>query len=77
MAEMVYVWLDPDLTVQHLTTDPTDDTAREWEGVTACGLEGVLRWIPRETTDRGASCPACAEVAGNAPPLGGQPMGPP
>ena len=76
MDTMVHVWAPPDLDLQHLTVAPTDDTVRDWEGTTACGLTGALRWVHGETVDRGAVCEACTAVAGPNPPLQGDYPGP-
>ena len=43
VAGMVYVWLGEDLDLQHTTAAPADDTAREWDGATVCGLTGSMR----------------------------------
>ena len=76
MDTVVRVWAVPDLETQHDAPPPPDDTAKEWEGVTACGLETTLRWIHSETVDRAKSCPACVAVVGTTPPLEGDDLGP-
>lgn len=76
MDAIVHVWAPPDLAVQHLAVAPGDDTAREWEGATACGHAGVLRWVHGETVDRGATCERCMAAVGTAPPLDGDDPGP-
>ena len=77
MAAQVYVWVGDDQQLQHVAVQPQDEVAREWEGVTACGLSGALQWIHPELVDRGNACPGCLEVAGTGPALGGAGMGPP
>lgn len=76
MTDMVIVWAAPDLETQHHALPPEDDTSHEWEGATACGLTGELRWIPTETVDRGSSCAECMAVDGANPPLEGDHPGP-
>ena len=76
MDALVHVWIAPDLTVQHHAPPPGDDTTREWEGVTACGTAGTLRWIHGEAVDRGATCERCIAVVGPAPALEGEDPGP-
>lgn len=76
MDALVYVWVPPDLQLQHHAPPPDDDTTKEWEGVTACGITGQLRWIHGETVDRGATCERCTAVVGAAPPLEGDDPGP-
>ena len=72
MEGMVKVWAAADRELQHLTADPADDTTREWEGTTLCGIAGALRWVPPAVVDRAKACAACADVGGLAPPLAGQ-----
>lgn len=76
MSATVRAWAPPDLLVQHVAQPPDDDTSHEWEGTTACGLAGTLRWIPGETVDGGSTCPDCLAVAGPSPPLEGDHPGP-
>ena len=76
MAETVRVWAPPDLAIQHVAAPPGDDTTREWEGVTACGHTGLLRWVHGEVVDQGATCEACLAVAGPSPALEGDDLGP-
>ena len=76
MEAMVRVWVDPDLELQHLALPPESDTAKEWEGATACGQSGLLRWIHGEAVDRGASCEACMAAVGTTPPMEGDDLGP-
>ena len=76
MEAMVRVWVDPELDVQHLALPPGDDTSKEWDGTTACGRAGRLRWIHGETVDRGASCDACMAAVGTTPPMEGDDPGP-
>ena len=76
MEAMVHVWVPPDLQLQHHAAAPADDTIREWEGVTACGLSGMLRWVHGETVDRGATCQRCMAAAGPNPALEGDHPGP-
>lgn len=76
MDATVYVWALPDLQTQHSSLPPADDTEREWEGVTACGVSGPLRWVHGEVVDRGAACPRCTAAVGTAPPLEGAESGP-
>lgn len=76
MDSMVRVWALPDLQTQHDTVPPGDDTAKEWEGTTACGISGTLRWVHGETVDRASTCRACADIVGTTPPLEGDHPGP-
>ena len=76
MEASVRVWLPPDLETQHIAAPPADDTTREWDGVTACGLSGPVRWIHGETVDRGATCEGCTAVVGPNPPAEGEYPGP-
>lgn len=76
MPASVRVWVPPDLSTQHHAPAPDNDTAHEWEGTTACGLTGALRWVPVETVDQGASCENCMAVDGPTPPLEGDHPGP-
>ena len=76
MDAMVYVWVPPDLSTQHFSLPPGDDTSREWNGVTACGIAGDLRWVHGETVDRGAACEACMAAVGTSPPMQGDDPGP-
>lgn len=76
MAVSVRVWSPPDLQTQHHAAPPEDDTSHEWEGTTACGVTGVLRWVPGETVDAGATCERCMALAGANPPLEGDHPGP-
>ena len=76
MAVTVRVWAPPDLQTQHVAAPPEDDTVKEWDGTTACGLTQPLRWIHGEAVDRGATCEACLAIAGTAPPLEGSDPGP-
>lgn len=76
MDAMVRVWVPPDLAVQHFSVPPAPDTEREWSGVTACGINGVLRWVHGETVDRGATCEACMGLVGPNPPMEGDDPGP-
>lgn len=76
MDAMVFVWAAPDLYTQHSAVAPADDTQHEWDGVTACGLSGPLRWIHGEVVDRGAACERCMMTAGTTPPLEGVDPGP-
>ena len=76
MDAMVRVWVPPDLSTQHFALPPGDDTAREWDGVTVCGITAGLRWVHGETVDQGATCDACISVAGTTPPMEGEDPGP-
>jgi hypothetical protein len=76
MAATVRVWALPDTDRQHVAEPPGDDTTREWDGVTACGVTATLRWVHGEVVDAGKSCPDCAGVAGLTPPLEGDHPGP-
>lgn len=76
MDAVVRVWALPDLDTQHDALPPGDDTTKEWEGTTACGIDAVLRWVHGETVDRAKTCPACAAVVGTAPPMEGDDPGP-
>lgn len=76
MDTMVHVWVLPDLQIQHHAAPPADDTAKEWPGATACGVEGTLRWVHGEAVDRGATCAACMAAVGSTPPLEGDHPGP-
>ena len=76
MAATVRVWAPPDLDVQHVAAAPADDTVREWDGVTACGVSGQLRWVHGETVDHGKTCEGCLAAAGPNPPLEGDDPGP-
>ena len=76
MDAMVHVWVAPDMQTQHHAVAPGDDTTREWDGATACGLSGPLRWVHGEAVDRGALCERCTAVVGTAPPLEGDYPGP-
>ena len=76
MAETVRVWVPPDLEIQHVAAPPGDDTTREWDGVTACGRTGLLRWVHGEVVDQGSTCEACLLAAGPTPPLEGDDPGP-
>lgn len=76
MAESVRVWALPDLETQHMSAPPGDDVTQEWEGITACGWEGTLRWIHREVVDAGKACGACQATVGLTPPLEGDDPGP-
>lgn len=76
MDSIVRVWVSPDLAAQHYAPPPTDDTTREWEGVTACGSTGTLRWIHGEAVDAGATCEQCIALGGTAPALEGDHPGP-
>lgn len=70
------VWLDGRYEAQHHTEPPEDETAHEWEGATACGAQGRLRWVTPENVDTALTCPACATVDGYAPKLEGIYPGP-
>ena len=76
MDALVYVWVAPDLALQHHAPPPGDDTTKEWEGTTACGTTGTLRWILGEAVDRGATCERCIDAVGSAPALEGDDPGP-
>jgi len=76
MDAMVRVWVPPDLQLQHFAVAPAQDTAREWDGATACGITGLLRWVHGESVDRGATCEGCMAVAGTSPPMEGDYPGP-
>ena len=77
MDVVVRVWAVPDLETQHDALPPADDdTVKEWDGATVCGLSGPLRWIHAEAVDRAKTCPACTAVVGTAPPLEGDDLGP-
>ena len=76
MDGLVHVWVPPDLQLQHHAAPPAQDTVREWEGVTACGVAGQLRWVHAEAVDRGATCERCMAVVGTSPPLEGDYPGP-
>lgn len=76
MAATVRVWALPDLRTQHHALPPDDDTSREWDGETSCGLNATLRWVHGETVDRGLTCRACIAAAGVNPPLEGDDPGP-
>ncbi|CAN5153902.1 MAG: hypothetical protein H0V93_06680 [Euzebyales bacterium] len=76
MREVVQVWLSGDDERQHLADPPPDDTARRWDGTTACGSPGGLTWVPPERVDGGSRCPACTAVLGTAPVLEGDDPGP-
>ncbi|HVM20697.1 MAG TPA: hypothetical protein VM307_12130 [Egibacteraceae bacterium] len=77
MAEAtVRVWLSTDRNTQHHAAAPADDTAQEWDGVTACGHSGPLRWVHGETVDRAKTCAACVAAVGRTPPLEGDHPGP-
>ena len=76
MDAMVHVWVPPDLQTQHHAVAPADDTARQWQGLTACGVEAELRWVHGEAVDRGATCDRCMAAVGTAPPLEGDYPGP-
>lgn len=76
MAGIVRVWVTPDMETQHMAPPPGDDVTKEWEGVTACGVNGVLRWVHGEVVDHGKACADCLAVAGPAPPLDGDHPGP-
>ncbi len=76
MDPIVRVWVPPDLQAQHFAAPPANDTAREWDGTTACGVAGLLRWVHGESVDRGATCENCMAVAGPNPPTEGDFPGP-
>lgn len=76
MNPFVHVWVPPDLSTQHHAPAPDDDTTHEWDGTTACGLAGALRWVPGEVVDRGVACERCMALAGTNPPLEGEDPGP-
>lgn len=76
MAANVRVWALPDLETQHVAAPPGDDISKEWDGTTACGLAGTLRWVHGEVVDAGKSCPSCQDTAGTSPPLEGDDPGP-
>ncbi|MPZ73870.1 MAG: hypothetical protein GEU74_11665 [Nitriliruptorales bacterium] len=76
MDAVVRVWALPDVDTQHDAIPPADDTAKEWEGSTACGIVGMLRWVHGETVDRAKTCAACVGAVGTAPPLEGDDLGP-
>lgn len=76
MAATVRVWALDDLETQHVSAPPDDDVAKEWEGTTACGLTGTLRWVHGEVVDAGKGCSACLAAAGTTPPLEGVDPGP-
>jgi hypothetical protein len=71
------VWLADDRGAQHLADPPSDPIVKEWEGSTACGVEGLLRWITPENVDGGKACPACLPASGHTPQLEGDYPGPP
>lgn len=76
MAEMVMVWVPPDLETQHHALPPADDVTQEWPGTTVCGLAGTLRWVQGEVVDRGMLCERCIVLGGANPPLEGDHPGP-
>lgn len=76
MAGQVRVWTEPDEEVQHFADPPKDDTAHEWNGTTACGTTGLLRWVTPENVDINLLCHRCAASEGLAPPLEGDYPGP-
>jgi hypothetical protein len=76
MAQHVRVWQGQDRELQHFSAPPGDDTAKRWEGTTACGLAGELTWIAPERVDAGSQCPACESEVGTAPALEGDDLGP-
>lgn len=76
MGDQARVWIEAGEEVQHFADPPRDDTAHEWEGATACGATGPLRWVTPENVDVNLLCPSCAALAGTTPPLEGDHPGP-
>ena len=76
MDAIVRVWALPDTEMQHDAAPPADDTTKEWDGTTVCGISGALRWVHGEAVDRAKTCPACVAVMGTTPPLEGDDLGP-
>jgi hypothetical protein len=75
-VKVARVWLDGQYEAQHHAVPPKDGTAHEWEGATACGAEGRLRWVTPENVDAALTCPACAMADGYTPALEGDWPGP-
>jgi hypothetical protein len=75
-TEKVRVWSGEDRIAQHFAPPPGDETARTWEGVTECGLEGPLVWIHLEHVDSAKACANCVGLVGRRPPLEGDHPGP-
>ena len=76
MDAIVHVWAPGDTEVQYDAAPPDDDTTKEWDGTTVCGISGALRWVHGEAVDRAKACPACVAVVGTTPPLEGDDLGP-
>jgi hypothetical protein len=76
MDAMVRVWALPDTEIQHDALPPSDDTTKEWDGTTVCGMSGPLRWVHGEAVDRAKTCPNCVAAVGTNPPLEGDDPGP-
>jgi hypothetical protein len=75
--ERVWVWMEPDEVVQHLSPPPDSDVTRTWSGSTLCGEQGELRWVSPENVDVARSCPRCVQAEGShSPPLQGEYLGP-
>jgi hypothetical protein len=73
----VWVWMEPDESVQHLAAPPSSDVALSWSGATLCGDQGGLRWVSPENIDVAKACPRCVEAQGShSPPLQGEYLGP-
>ena len=56
--ERVWVWFERAYDLQHLATPP-DAIEMQWDGETACALEGELRRVTFENVDRGKACARC------------------
>lgn len=68
MAGLVRTWVKNERDQQHLAEAPASDVAREWEGVTRCGIEATLVWVPYERVDTKEQCDACTKGFGSAHP---------
>lgn len=73
MADVIWVWIPPDETIQHLAAPP-DDIQLRWAGETVCGIDDKLWRVSWENVDNAKACVACAH---NPFTLGGDHRGPP
>jgi hypothetical protein len=73
MADVIWVWVPSNDTIQHLA-EPPDDIQLRWRGRTVCGIEDRLWRVSWENVDNAKGCVACIHAPFT---LGGDHRGPP
>ncbi|CAN5130442.1 hypothetical protein BH23ACT9_BH23ACT9_39760 [soil metagenome] len=78
MSTKIRTWLDDDRAViHHAPAAPHGGMhVPAAEGVTDCGLQGLLTLVHHELVDMGKLCGGCMAVSGVRPPLEGTGPGP-